>query len=166
MCQTQKYLNLSEIEELVQSCMKQFGLTQRVDVELNHRFTRKMGQAVSSRLRNINKVRFSIPLFLRTTEEDRENTIIHEVAHIITFILYPKATPHGWEWQKVHRQLGKEPARCHNVDRTGLARKVSIIKCKCQCKTWDITQTLYTRRINKTGGIGRCPNCKTNVIKE
>lgn len=166
MSQTQKYLNLTDVEDLVSYCMNEFKLNQRVNIEFNHRFTRKMGQAKGNNRLGLYTVRLSVPLFMRATEEDRENTIIHEVAHIITFILYPKATPHGREWQMVHRKLGKEPSRCHTIDRTGLSRKVATVKCKCKCRVWEVTKTLYTRRTKVLNIVGMCPKCKTHVVKE
>lgn len=155
------YLTLHEVRQLVDYCLAEFNIQYPVKVEFNNRFTRRAGDASGKNSTREYRVRFSVPLFERTTVEERENTIIHEVAHIITFILYPKATGHGPEWRSVHRRLGREPSRCHNIDRTGL-QNMRVVKC--DCKTYNVTQTLYTRRMNQYNSVGYCKKCKQKVL--
>ena len=99
------------------------------------------------------RVRFSIPLWPRASRTERDETVAHEVAHLITVArwtaslsaplrfgtLRPPARPsaHGREWQAIMREMGYVPKRCHSVDRTGLARR---------------------RKSRRTYAL-RCPNC-------
>jgi SprT protein len=43
-------------------------------------------------------------------------TVPHEVAHIVAFMAYGRVKAHGWEWQRVMRLFGKTPNRCHQLD--------------------------------------------------
>lgn len=44
--------------------------------------------------------------------DDHIDTLLHEVAHIITIAAYWCAKSHGHEWKSVMRALGAEPDRC------------------------------------------------------
>ena len=62
------------------------------------------------------------PVFLMENTRDMiEDTIPHEVAHLVVYAVYfvrmrtyPK--PHGNEWKSVMFALGLNPTRCHNYD--------------------------------------------------
>lgn len=40
------------------------------------------------------------------------DTILHEIAHGITHLLYPKASHHGLEWQNIAKEIGCNGNRC------------------------------------------------------
>jgi SprT protein len=144
--------------------MSEFGLSNKIEIRFNDRFTRCAGKAIYNRRFCAYRVEFSTKLFERTSVEDRENTVIHEVAHIIAWIKYGfRVKPHGYEWQSIHRKLGREPSRCHSIDRSDLRRSVAKIQCGCNCRNFQISKTLYTRRMNKYGSIGMCRKCKMKV---
>lgn len=67
-------------------------------------------------------IKFSKPIFDLDTEEGNENTVAHEVCHIIAYTRYPKCKPHGVEWQTAMIMAGYKPERCHNVDCASLKR--------------------------------------------
>ena len=47
-------------------------------------------------------------------EEDVEDTILHEIAHAISWIRHGKeGTGHGLLWKKVCREIGANPSRVH-----------------------------------------------------
>jgi len=83
--------------------------------------------------------RFSIPLWPRASEEERRETVVHEIAHLVVlFETYAQgnydADPHGREWREVMRRAGyPHPSRCHSVDRTGLRRpqRRAVVHCGC-----------------------------------
>jgi len=58
-------------------------LAQVVVVEWNPRFTRRLGDAGYSHVTFRATIRLSIPLWPRATDQDRRETVIHEVCHII-----------------------------------------------------------------------------------
>jgi len=79
-----------------------------------HRNVTRAGQAYGRG----NWVEFNIGYLMSDRLEDRidmiEETIPHEVAHIIVYQLWSKAKPHGEEWQKVMRTVFRiEPQRTH-----------------------------------------------------
>lgn len=90
-----------------------------------------------------------------------ENTIIHEIAHIVTFRLYPSAKPHGKEWKSIFVKLGGNGRRCYSYDITGSSVVKNRTKAKCSCKTHLIT----TQKVNKMkkGVTYTCKLCKTKL---
>jgi len=61
-------------------------------------------------------------LFLRNYDEMIKQTIVHEVAHIVTCLRHPELgrsaeyLPHGSEWQAIIQDLGGLPDQFHNMD--------------------------------------------------
>ncbi len=55
-------------------------------------------------------------LFEEGREGPRDSTLLHEVAHAITYILTPHAKGHGAEWKAVMRCLGRPARRTTNTD--------------------------------------------------
>ena len=101
----------------------EFG--QVIVVEWNPRFTRKMGDATYNPYTFRARVRLSVPLWPRASDQEKRQTVIHEVCHCIA--VYKKhgrvRRPHGLEWQQAMQNCGIEPLPTHSVDRTGLARR-------------------------------------------
>jgi len=56
--------------------------------------------------------------FLERNFEDMIcNTVPHELAHLITFQLFPRAKPHGFTWQSIMADwFHLDPLRCHYYD--------------------------------------------------
>ena len=99
-------------------------LAQVVVIEWNRRFTRRLGDAAYRSTTFRARIRLSLPLWPRTTEEDRRETVIHETCHLIAFYKFGQvAAPHGTEWKEAMQNCGIQPTRLHSVDRTGLARR-------------------------------------------
>lgn len=97
-------------------------LAQTIQIEFNNRFTRRMGDALYSPITFQAKIRLSLPLWPRASEEDRRETVIHEACHIIVKYKGSFVADHGPEWKVAMRNCGVEPLRLHTVDRTGLGR--------------------------------------------
>ena len=86
----------------------------RLRIEMNTRFTRRMGDANHA----LGRIRLSASaLWRRATPRKRRNTVIHELAHILT-----PGDGHGRRWKAMMRRLGEEPQRSHTVNREGLRR--------------------------------------------
>jgi len=107
-------------------------LAQMILVEFNTRFTRRLGDGMYSPTRMAGRIRLSVPLWPRTSEEDQRNTVVHETCHIIAFYKDGNAAPHGPEWRAAMRNCGIDPLRTHTVDRTGLARRQRLFTL-CDC---------------------------------
>ena len=98
-------------------------LAQVIVVEWNARFTRRMGDALYSPSTFRARIRLSIPLWGRASEQDRRETVIHEACHLVVYYKNCNAAQHGPEWREAMRNCGVEPQRTHSVDRTGLTRR-------------------------------------------
>lgn len=55
-------------------------------------------------------------LFEEGREGPRDSTLLHEVAHAITYVLAPHAKSHGSEWKLIMRCLGRKPLTTTNGD--------------------------------------------------
>jgi len=115
-------------------------LASKLTIEWNPDFTRRLGDASYLRTR----VRFSIPLWGRSSEAQHDETVAHEIAHLIAHHLYGRTrrvSPHGAEWLRVMASLGyPNAARCHKVDRTGLRRQQArVAVARCDCTTHQLT---------------------------
>ena len=67
------------------------------------------------------------------------DTVIHEVAHVITAYLYPRRKQeHGKEWKLVMMQLGSKPNRFHNM----VPSKCLANQYVCACKVRHLTDRM------------------------
>lgn len=88
-------------------------------------------------------VKFNAILLIENFEEFLEDTVPHEIAHLITEKVYPeahrrawggKSSPHGDQWKSVMRVLGADPSRCHSYDVTNArVRETASYEYQCQC---------------------------------
>lgn len=102
---------------------------------------------------------FSETLYKENVEHFLASTVPHEVAHLITRAMYPRCTPHGWEWKSVMRALGVEPNRCHSYNVASVARGVRYVY-SCNCDKEFLIGRAVHQKIQ--GGQKRyCRKCKT-----
>lgn len=94
------------------------------------------------------------------TEDMINNTIPHEIAHVVVRQTWPSAKGHGNEWKRMMYYLGLPAERCHSYD-TVAARKREraarphVYYCKCD-RPHMVTNILH-RRIQQ----GRQYTCRT-----
>lgn len=98
-------------------------------------------------------IRINAHLLNTETASILHETVPHEVAHLIAQIAFgPQIEPHGDEWQRVMRSLGKTPQVYHEME-TKPARVVPRpYLYRCACKDFWFT----ARRHGKTY---KCNNC-------
>jgi len=77
-------------------------------------------------------------LLVENFEAYLEDTIPHEVAHIVCHVKYGwlrtangGISHHGKEWKAIMRALGAEPTRCHNMDVSNVKRKMRQFSYFC-----------------------------------
>lgn len=72
-----------------------------------------------------NKIIYSPVLFTENVDRFLNRTVPHEIAHLITKVLYPNAKQHhGPEWRYVMQKLGIEDnTRCHSYDISSVSRR-------------------------------------------
>jgi SprT protein len=98
-------------------------------------------------------------------EENRDefdNTIIHELAHLVTFKLYPRAKQnHGPEFKRVFVFLGGNGKRGHTYDVCNVINADKVKKrfvYKCNCQVHQLTSIRHNRIVSgkQTYSCGRC----------
>lgn len=122
-----------QVEETLE-ILGHLDLLEHLKIGWSSRFTSAMGKARYSLVTK--EIRFSIPLWPRATEEQRRETVIHEVCHIVS---RKEANDrginiraHGPEWRALMRKCGVKPDRTHDVDNRGLSNRRRIaLKCRC-----------------------------------
>lgn len=81
------------------------------------------GQAAATANAKTGEIRCSLPLAVQAPHELLEDTLAHELAHIVSMRLHwpRRIRPHGYEWQQVTRALcGRVLDRTHRLDTSGL----------------------------------------------
>lgn len=85
------------------------------------------------------QIRLNPVLLFENQTDFIEQTVPHEVAHLLTFTLHTGQTrlmPHGHEWKSVMSALGLKPIRCHNYDVTNAqVRRERRFAYSCKCRT-------------------------------
>ena len=110
-------------------------------------------------------VRYNLALYQRDPSAFLEITVPHEVAHIATFVLYPRQRiGHGAAWQAIMHEFGADPARCHRFDTDGLVRRQRRWVYRCNCP--DNRHAISTRMHNAIQrGQRRCCVTCGSVIR-
>lgn len=102
-------------------------------------------------------VQFNAVLFMENVQLFLDDTIPHEVAHLVADALYGRRiAPHGHEWQSVMHLFGSDPCALHNMDVTN-ARVHRLFEHACGCKTYNLTSRRFKQAL--TGRL-RCSLCK------
>lgn len=98
-----------------------------------------------------------------------DQTVIHEVAHLVTKRLYPSAKPHGREWKYVMHCLGGKPERCHRYDVTEIkaqrAKRVPSRKYvyTCACNKDHLIAGQRHNNIKAGTKSFFCKTCKATI---
>ncbi|KKN10173.1 hypothetical protein LCGC14_1039210 [marine sediment metagenome] len=133
-----------------------------------YRMVRNTVTSRSGQIRPVKKqVELHTELLREGREEHRDQTLLHETAHLIIFLLYPESLRrhsrikvHGREWKIVMRHLGCRPDRCSNHDFLQEARiKKAKLMYACQrCeeeipaqRRWKNVERKYHKRCR--GGL-------------
>lgn len=127
MTTAEKRIELGRARDLVEWGCETLNILTPVKVVFSASMTRCMGKASGPRA----EIRLSAPLWLRATPEERDETIVHELAHIIDFLRnngWRKGTGgkrlvHDQVFKAIVQSLGGEGSRCHKVDTSGLKRR-------------------------------------------
>jgi SprT protein len=137
-----------------------------IHVEWNTRFTRRLGDGLWSPTRLAGRIRLSIPLWGRASEQDRRETVIHEACHVIVEYKYGRVAPHGSEWRGAMLNCGVEPLRTHTVDRMGLVRRQRLfILCDCPKEAKCRIRIRHFNLIQR-GAEMSCKNCGLKLDRE
>ncbi len=111
-------------------------------------------------------VKFNLHLLNENWQDYLDETIAHEVAHVVVTAQYKHSNgrrpkPHGREWQMVMRNVfNTEPQRTHDYDVAACrVRTVKRYKYKCSCRTHMLTSIRHNR-ILRGEQVYHCRSCK------
>jgi len=161
-------MSISEVIHQTLAANNALDLVPLVKWEWNTRLTSTMGRYHPG----TKKIDFSVVLFGRATQAEQDNTVAHEVCHMIVRHQFPHASAHGWEWKRAMRNAGYEPTRCHSVKVDRRARKpTKRYRLLCGCADGCIvTQNLITRMrkrgefdANGVNHFRRCRTCRQSL---
>ena len=112
----------------------------------------------------LHKVEFNEILALENTESF-ETTIAHEIAHLVTFQLYPNAKQHhGPEFKHVMNSLGYDPRTYHTYDVASVSTKRVKTRYEWLCVVcgtdYQVATPTHKKMLN--GGY-RC-KCAGNLV--
>lgn len=111
----------------------------------------------------LNRIKISI-LYLREQENETLNdTIPHEIAHIVADKLYGKnIKPHGKEWYNIAVMLGSSgKVTCERLQII-TPRSRRNFQLFCGCKVGPLVSRILVERI-KSGDEYLCPTCRETV---
>lgn len=114
--------------------------------------------------RKIHTIRLNIDLLYRNTESMLQQTVPHEVCHIVQHQLYTHSKAHGYEWQSLMRLLGLTPDRCHQYDVELQRKHDRPYKYVCPCgNTFNLTRGMHSKI--KMGSKRICNKCKGYLVE-
>ena len=109
-------------------------------------------------------LRVNADLLWRYPDEMIDETIPHEVAHVVTRWAWGgRVAPHGREWKSIMRAFGKEPTRCHTMETTS-ARRTPRYPYRCACEKTVYLGQVRHRRALKQPRRYICPRCRNTLI--
>lgn len=177
------------IEGVAAQAFEVWGCPELIDCttfEFNNRFTSRLGDAKFVQ-NGTNRIRLSSPIWPHINDDEREDTIVHEAAHVASPFLKLKQlhsrgvrgqvdrfgrerfipTPrigHGAEWKRLMRQAGFKPERCHKVDTAalGLKRKRYRYAYPCGCPTPCLVGPKHHKSIRGYSRV-TCRRCRVRL---
>jgi len=114
---------------------------------------------MAKRRKNVYNLEFNIEAIHRDRAEMVDNTIPHEMAHIVDMYLHGGKSSHGPRWQSIIQALGGSPERTHDIPLTK-ARRSRKYLYQASCGTeieigprhHKAVQTGGKLMLKKTGG--------------
>jgi SprT protein len=93
------------------------------------------------------RIRYNRVLLEENGEDFLRRTVPHEVAHLITRLVFgPRCRPHGEEWRRVMRFFGADTSRCHGYDTSrARARTLREYPYVCGCRDHSLTSIRHNR---------------------
>jgi SprT protein len=117
-----------------------------------------------------NHIKLNIDYFAKYHKDMIEQTIPHEIAHVVSYQLYGyKGLGHNNYWKHVMRKmapLGVIVSRCHTYDvKDACLRKVNKphkYVCKCKDPVHNLTNLKHNKILR--GARYTCMKCKTHLV--
>lgn len=133
----------AKVNAKLQQCIDKANKRYNIDVKFPTVVYHKRGTTAGTANYRTWTIDINPILLVENFDDMLDDTVPHEMAHLITDMVYPhahkrtfgqKRSPHGSEWQSVMRVLGVEPSRTHNYDTTNAkVRTKASYDYKCNC---------------------------------
>ena len=111
-------------------------------------------------------IRYNPFIFARYFEDNLNETVPHEVAHLVVDQLWGlrRVRAHGAEWRSVMQALGAEPRATARYDLTGLpVRRQRRFAYRCACSTHQLT-TCRHNRVQRGEARYHCRQCDQPLV--
>jgi SprT protein len=148
----------------VNACVNKIlgGPHDSVNITIDYRTD--MGTTAGLAYRVSQRIEFNEILLLANLEKFINNTVPHEVVHILQFVLFRSAKqPHGPEWKRIMGRLGVDAATYHSYDVGPVKTKPTFrYVCGCEDRVFRISKIVHNKMIN--GQVRTCPSCKTRAV--
>jgi SprT protein len=110
------------------------------------------------------KIRYNSGLLKRYGKKFIEQTVPHEVAHLIARRVYGRSIkPHGKEWQAIMSYFNVPAERCHNYDTSDThARTMRYFEYHCECRSHRLSAIRHNRVLS--GVTYLCRACGTSLV--
>lgn len=144
---------IAKVKEVTLQANEKFDLGMPVPIV---RFFNK-GRVAGRAYYSLHLVEFNEVLAKHNPEKFYE-TVIHEVAHLVTRKLFPRAKQaHGPEFKAVDTALGGRGTRCNSYDTSvsKVTKTYTRYVCKCACKEHTVT-----KRVASQASRFYCKSCK------
>jgi len=111
-----------------------------------------------------NKLRFNRELYQRNTEDFLQQTVPHEVAHLVAHHMFgDRIAPHGQEWQLIMRGVYElPPLRCHSYEVK--RRQVLRYLYRCPCPSSEFAFTPQRHSLVRKGRRYLCRQCRHTLV--
>lgn len=110
-----------------------------------------------------NRIRLNTQLLTEHGQAFIDETLPHELAHLVVYQLYGRrARPHGEEWKAVMALFGAKADRCHSYT-VQPARQVATYRYYCNCREHEISAIRH-RRVAK-GRRYVCRSCGETLYR-
>lgn len=114
----------------------------KIEIAFNHRLRTTLGTATVYYGPARGLIHLSSEVFLTAKLSEKKETVIHELAHVVTNLNYGRQMGHGREWKTTMKALGYPDAkRCHSA----FVRKNKCSKYKLKCRKCAITIEIHKK---------------------
>ncbi|MET0028235.1 MAG: SprT-like domain-containing protein [Candidatus Thiodiazotropha sp.] len=110
-------------------------------------------------------IRYNAALLSRYGQEFMDETVPHEVAHIVARRRFgQRIRPHGREWKQVMAFFQAPARRCHSFDTTQTTRRrMRYYDYRCACRDHRISAVRHNRVVSGTMTY-QCRFCGTPLV--
>lgn len=108
------------------------------------------------------RIRYNLPIAERYTEDFLNQTVKHEIIHIVADRYYKKDCGHKKEWKNLMQFFGLNDSRCHDYDMSQVKGNRKMFKYNCPCNNW-YTVGLNLHKKIQSGTSHYCKKCKTKL---